>query len=111
MTNGQLDACHGHALEIEIDGRKAVSHHCHATMEYPYTIGCFRGTPVLSAPRALGGVQGRAPGPPGWGVASRSRDPAPASLANMPAWLALPRPWAISSPGAPARRWRSTTAT
>jgi hypothetical protein len=73
MTNGQLDACHGHALEIEIDGRKAVSHHCHATMEYPYTIGCFRGTPVLSAPRALGGVQGRAPGPPGWGVASRGR--------------------------------------
>ena len=36
-----LDACHGH---VGPDG----GYHYHATSGYPYTVGCYRGTPVVS---------------------------------------------------------------
>lgn len=48
LTNADLDACHGHTHAIEWDGKQVVLYHYHATHEYPYTIGCFMGTPVLS---------------------------------------------------------------
>ncbi len=38
ITNADLDVCHGHA-------HGTIGYHYHATMEYPYTIGCYRGTP------------------------------------------------------------------
>jgi len=38
MTNEALDECHGHE-------HGNLGYHYHATMEYPYTIGCYRGTP------------------------------------------------------------------
>ena len=38
LTNADLDECHGHA-------HGSLGYHYHATMEYPYTIGCYRGTP------------------------------------------------------------------
>ena len=44
--NSALDACHGHTHAIELDGRRRRAYHYHATMEYPYTLGCFRGTPA-----------------------------------------------------------------
>lgn len=44
VTNADLDACHGHSHELELDGQKRVSYHYHFTREYPYTIGCFKGT-------------------------------------------------------------------
>ena len=37
-TNADLDICHGHS-------HGALGYHYHATIEYPYTIGCYRGTP------------------------------------------------------------------
>lgn len=37
LTNTDLDACHGHS-------HGALGYHYHATLEYPYTIGCYRGT-------------------------------------------------------------------
>lgn len=46
LTNADLDACHGHTHEIDWDGQKVVMYHYHATHEYPYTVGCFMGTPV-----------------------------------------------------------------
>lgn len=46
LTNADLDECHGHTHEIEWNGQKVVMYHYHATLEYPYTIACFRGTPV-----------------------------------------------------------------
>jgi hypothetical protein len=39
LTNGALDACHGHTHRIR--GRRA--YHYHATLEFPYTLACFRG--------------------------------------------------------------------
>ena len=38
LTNNDLDECHGHS-------HGTLGYHYHATMEYPYTVGCYRGTP------------------------------------------------------------------
>ena len=38
ITNADLDVCHGHTHGV-------LGYHYHATMEYPYTMGCYRGTP------------------------------------------------------------------
>jgi hypothetical protein len=39
LSNADLDDCHGHA-------HSPIGYHYHATIEYPYTIGCYRGTPL-----------------------------------------------------------------
>ena len=67
LTNADLDECHGHAHEILWDGKMINMYHYHATEEYPYTIGCFKGTPVAvrngdGGRRPPGG--GRPPFPP-----------------------------------------------
>jgi hypothetical protein len=59
LTNADLDACHGHTHLIEWDGQMQVMYHYHATLEYPYTLGCFRGSPVALGPP---GPSGAAPG-------------------------------------------------
>lgn len=38
LTNADLDECHGHS-------HGTLGYHYHATIEYPYTVGCYRGTP------------------------------------------------------------------
>ena len=53
LTNA--DYCHGHTHEISWDGKKVNMYHYHATKEYPYTVGCFVGTPVPSNDRPGGG--------------------------------------------------------
>lgn len=50
LTNADLDECHGHAHQIEWDGVDRVMYHYHATWEYPYTLGCYRGTALATAP-------------------------------------------------------------
>lgn len=55
LTNDDLDACHGHMHEVEWDGRRVTMYHYHATYEYPYTVGCYRGTPAR-LPAASGGA-------------------------------------------------------
>ena len=44
LTNADLDECHGHTHSIERNGASAAMYHYHATYEYPYTLGCYRGT-------------------------------------------------------------------
>lgn len=46
LSVDDLDACHGHTHKIRIDGKRKRTYHYHATLEYPYTLGCFRGTPA-----------------------------------------------------------------
>jgi hypothetical protein len=46
VTNDELDECHGHTHEIDWDGERKVMYHYHVNNEYPYSIGCFRGTPI-----------------------------------------------------------------
>lgn len=48
MKNENLDECHGHSHEIEWDGQSKEMYHYHMTNEFPYTIGCFKGTPISS---------------------------------------------------------------
>jgi hypothetical protein len=48
LTDADLDACHGHVGWVTLRGRRVRIYHYNATLEYPYTIGCFRGTPVAS---------------------------------------------------------------
>lgn len=45
-TNTDLDACHGTTGEVEWNGQTVNMYHYVLTREYPYTIGCFHGTPV-----------------------------------------------------------------
>ena len=56
LSNSDLDACHGTTGPVILRGKKVTIYHYVATAEYPYTLGCFRGTPVHA-----GGVVG---GPP-----------------------------------------------
>lgn len=52
VTNEDLDECHGHVGMIEWDGQMVEMYHYHATREFPYTVGCFKGTPSV---RSIGG--------------------------------------------------------
>ncbi len=48
LTNADLDECHGHTHQIVWDKKTVTMYHYHATDEYPYTLGCYRGTPNLN---------------------------------------------------------------
>jgi hypothetical protein len=45
MTNADLDECHGTTSPVMWDGKLVTMYHYVATQEFPYTVGCFRGTP------------------------------------------------------------------
>lgn len=46
LTNADLDACHGHAHVITVNGVTQEQYHYHQTQEFPYVVGCYAGTPV-----------------------------------------------------------------
>ena len=46
IHNTELDVCHGHYGWITWDGVRKYMYHYHVNSEYPYSIGCFRGTPA-----------------------------------------------------------------
>ncbi len=47
-TNGDLDACHGTTSVVRWNGKRRRVYHYVATLEYPYTVGCFHGTPIAA---------------------------------------------------------------
>ncbi len=47
-TNADLDACHGRTSSITWDDKQIDMYHYDATLEYPYTVGCYHGTPVAT---------------------------------------------------------------
>jgi hypothetical protein len=55
-SNRQLDPCHGTTSKVMWNGKLTRVYHYVATLEYPYTVGCFHGTPTSS---------GRTPPPTG----------------------------------------------
>lgn len=55
LTNANLDECHGRTSTVNWDGNLIEMYHYVATLEYPYVLGCYKGTPVQSQP---GGQQG-----------------------------------------------------
>jgi YHYH protein len=44
LTNSALDACHGRVSTVAWNGKQTRIYHYVATAEYPYTLGCFRGS-------------------------------------------------------------------
>ena len=48
LTNEDLDACHGQSSKVKFEGRWQRIYHYNATLEYPYTLGCFHGAAVNS---------------------------------------------------------------
>jgi hypothetical protein len=46
-TDADLDACHGRTSRVMWNGKLTDMYHYSVTMEYPYTLGCFHGTPVV----------------------------------------------------------------
>lgn len=61
LTNADLDECHGRVSTVDWNGKHVAIYHYVLTREYPYTVGCFRGTPV-AAPRSDPPPGGRRPG-------------------------------------------------
>lgn len=58
LRNADLDACHGHSHVVMWDGKPKSIYHYHATWEYPYTVGCYRGTPQrLARPPNIASAQ------------------------------------------------------
>jgi hypothetical protein len=64
LHNDELDACHGTTTPVMWDGRQVNMYHYVLTPEYPYTIGCFRGTPVLTNLGPRPGMNGMGRGMP-----------------------------------------------
>lgn len=45
-TNADLDECHGRTSPVLVDGKIVNTYHYSVTLEFPYSIGCYRGTAV-----------------------------------------------------------------
>jgi len=74
LSSADLDACHGRTSVVEWNGKKQRMYHYVATLDFPYMVSCYRGTPITEADGlALGGPgagipEGEGPppgGPPG----------------------------------------------
>lgn len=48
IKNTDLDECHGHTHTVEWDGSPTEIYHYHLSAEFPYTLGCYAGTPKTS---------------------------------------------------------------
>ncbi len=46
LTDSKLDKCHGRTSTVMWNGRETRIYHYDATLEYPYTVGCYHGTPI-----------------------------------------------------------------
>jgi hypothetical protein len=72
LTNADLDECHGRVSRIMWDGREVTLYHYVLTREYPYTVGCFRGSALRMPGREGNQAQG---GPPRQGPGGLRRPP------------------------------------
>ena len=45
LSSADLDECHGHEHSVLWDGQMIDLYHYHWTYDFPYNIGCFKGTP------------------------------------------------------------------
>jgi hypothetical protein len=67
LSSSDLDVCHGRTSTVTWDGKRVRMYHYDATLDFPYLVACYRGTPVTSATGLGigGGGQGGPPPPPG----------------------------------------------
>lgn len=62
LKSADLDACHGHVHSVLWDGGPRKIYHYHLTPDFPYSVGCLRGTPTIRGPingSASGGEERR----------------------------------------------------
>jgi len=72
LTSDDLDECHGITSKVKFNGKKQKIYHYVATVDFPYTVGCFRGTNAVggggltdSETPGQGGTEtDNVPGPP-----------------------------------------------
>jgi hypothetical protein len=50
LTSADLDQCHGTTSTVEWNGRQVDIYHYVATYDFPYSLGCYAGTPIQSGP-------------------------------------------------------------
>jgi hypothetical protein len=55
LASSNLDVCHGHTHPISWDGKQVSMYHYHATWDFPYTVGCMRGTYQMKDAIAISG--------------------------------------------------------
>jgi hypothetical protein len=46
LTTADLDVCHGIGSTVTIDGKSMATYHYVMTEDFPYSVSCFRGTPI-----------------------------------------------------------------
>lgn len=46
LTTADLDECHGITSTIELDGQQVTTYHYVMTQDFPYSVSCFRATPI-----------------------------------------------------------------
>jgi hypothetical protein len=74
LTTGDLDECHGLTSEIIQDGQKKITYHYVMTIDFPYSVSCFRARPVRTGPpqSERGGMMQRNGGMNGGGMPMQS---------------------------------------
>ena len=65
LTDADLDACHGHKHAVMWNGKMQVIYHYHMTREFPYSVGCFKGSVVNRHAESGQNAQQGQPGPQG----------------------------------------------
>ena len=50
LTTADLDACHGTTSPVVWNGKLVSMYHYVSTYDFPYTLGCYTGTPVRTGP-------------------------------------------------------------
>jgi hypothetical protein len=71
LTTANLDACHGTTSTVMWNGKKVRMYHYVFTWQFPYTVGCFRGSPTSRSIFGAGsnpGAGGTGPAGPGPGA-------------------------------------------
>jgi hypothetical protein len=46
LSTANLDACHGITGPVHLNGKTVVTYHYVMTEDFPYSVSCFRGTPI-----------------------------------------------------------------
>ncbi len=54
LTTADLDECHGLTSEVVLDGKNVTTYHYVMTQDYPYSVSCYRGTPIQPPGQANG---------------------------------------------------------
>jgi len=72
LSSADLDVCHGRTSTVAWNGEERRMYHYVLTLDFPYTVACYRGTPITEAeglnignPGGGAGAAGPGEGPPG----------------------------------------------